>query len=314
MIADISRILPEYKICQKTFRSSIFAVGVGVHSGAKSKISFHPAPIDTGIVFRRVDVTDKNNIIPATYEYIVDTKMCSCFGNKEGVTVSTAEHVMAALSASGVSNAYIDVDGPEIPIMDGSARDFVFLFDCVGLIEQDAPLKALKIKRKVSFTDDKGVSVSLSPAQEGLTFNFSIDFPARIIGHQETTFMLSKDSFKKEIAYARTFCLLQEIEYLRSMGLARGGSLDNAIVVNGDSIMNPEGLRDELEFVRHKTLDAVGDLYQAGMPIIGAFKGNKSGHYHNNMLLKEVFKNTSNYEIVDLNNFIKETEKNIAVA
>ena len=314
MIADISRISSEYKVCQKTFRSSIFAVGVGVHSGAKAKISFHPAPIDTGLVFRRIDVTDKENSIPATYEYVVDTKMCSCFGNKAGVTVSTAEHVMAALSACGVTNAYIDVDGPEIPIMDGSARDFVFLFDCVGLIEQDAPLKVLKIKKEVSFTDDKGITVSLSPAQDGLTFDFAIDFPARIIGHQETKFTLSKDSFKKEIAYARTFCQLQEIEYLRSLGLARGGSLENAIVVNGDSIMNPEGLRDELEFVRHKTLDAVGDLYQAGMPIIGAFKGEKSGHYHNNMLLREVFKDASNYEIIDLNESVEEAEKNVAVA
>lgn len=197
MIADISRISSEYKVCQKTFRSSIFAVGVGVHSGAKAKISFHPAPIDTGLVFRRIDVTDRENSIPATYEYVVDTKMCSCFGNKAGVTVSTAEHVMAALSACGVTNAYIDVDGPEIPIMDGSARDFVFLFDCVGLIEQDAPLKALKIKKEVSFTDDKGITVSLSPAQDGLTFDFAIDFPARIIGRQETKFTLSKDSFKK---------------------------------------------------------------------------------------------------------------------
>lgn len=315
MIAEVTHFPTEYSTCQRTFRDSIHCVGIGVHSGQKAKLIFNPAPVNTGIVFRRVDVKDKDNVIPATYENVVDTRMCSCFGNKAGVTISTAEHVMAALYACGINNAYLDVDGPEVPIMDGSAKDFVFLFDCVGAIEQDAPLKTLHIKKVVTFKDDKGVEVSLSPAKKDLTIDFAIDFPARVIGHQESHFVLSKENFEKEIAFARTFGQLQEIEMLRSMGLGRGGSLENAIVVNGDCIMNPEGLRDEKEFVCHKILDVVGDLCQAGMPIIGVFKGAKSGHYHTNMLLREVFKDKANYEELDAKQTVEEApQKKAAVA
>jgi UDP-3-O-[3-hydroxymyristoyl] N-acetylglucosamine deacetylase len=315
MIAEISRLSSDVKFCQKTFRNSIYAVGIGVHSGAKTKISFHPAPIDTGIVFRRVDITDRDNLIPADYAHVVDTRLCSCFGNEAGVTVSTAEHLMAALSSFGVSNAYIDVDGPEVPIMDGSAKDFDFLFDCIGLVEQEAPLKALRIKKEVVFEDGKGAVVSLSPAEEGLSLEFMIDFPAKAIGHQECFIEnLDKNSFRREICYARTFGQKQEIEMLRQMGLARGGSLENAVCVDGDVIMNPEGLRHPTEFVRHKILDAVGDLYQAGMPIIASYKGCCSGHFHTNALLKKVFEDESNYEIVDLNEFKKGTVAQKAVA
>lgn len=315
MIADISRLNTDYKICEKTFRGSIYAVGVGVHSGAKAKIAFHPAPVGTGLVFRRVDITDKNNEIPATYDHVVDTKMCSCFGNADGVTVSTAEHVMAALNAFGVTNAYIDVSGPEVPIMDGSAAAFTFLFDCVGLIDQDAPQKAIRILKEVSFEDAKGGKVSLSPSSEGLIVDFAIDFPARAIGHQELSLAVTKDSFKREISYARTFGQLQEVEMLRSMGLGRGGSLENAIIVNGDEIMNPEGLRDQIEFVRHKILDVIGDLYQAGLPIIGHFHGQRTGHFHTNELLKVLMSDKSAYEIVDLNEIsVSEDEKKVAVA
>ena len=301
MIADISRIDDKMPYCQKTLRSAIHAVGVGVHSGAKATINFIPAPENTGVIFRRIDVTDRNNEIPATYQYVVDTRLCSCFGNAEGVTVSTAEHLMAALSAYGISNIYIEIDGPEIPIMDGSAKDFMFLFDCVGVVEQNAPLKAIRIKREVVFEDGKGAEVSLCPAEDGLSVSFMIDFPAKIIGRQELKMNLSLDSFKKEISYARTFGQMQEIEMLRSMGLARGGSLENAVIVDGDKILNPEGLRDEKEFVRHKMLDAVGDLYQTGMPIIGSFVGSKSGHFHTNALLKKLMADETAYEIVDLN-------------
>ena len=314
MIADVSRLSLDYRLCEKTFRGSIYAVGVGLHSGAKTKISFHPAPVGTGIVFRRVDVTDKNNEIKASYENVVDTRLCSCYGNAEGVRVSTAEHVMAALYAYGVTNAYIDVQGPEVPIMDGSAQDFAFLFDCVGLIEQNAPLKAIRIKKEVVFDDGKGAVVSLKPAEKGLTIDFDIEFAAGAIGHQSFEFSLTQKNFKKEIAYARTFAQLQEIEMLRSMGLCHGGSLENAIVVNGESIMNPEGLRHQTEFVRHKILDAVGDLGQAGLPIIGSFKGVRSGHYHTNALLRALFADSSAYEIVDLNETEEENESAVAVA
>ena len=284
---------------QKTFKEPLSAVGVGIHSGAKTTITFRPAPANTGLIFRRTDVKNKNNEIPATYQYVVDTRMCSCFGNADGVTVSTAEHVMAALHAYGISNAYIEVTGPEIPIMDGSAKDFVFLFDCAGISEQRTPQKILKIKRNVKFDDGKGATVSLSPADSGLELSFDIEFPAKIIGHQACTVQFTPQTFKEQIAIARTFGMKEDIEKLWQIGLARGGSLENAILVDKDKIVNPEGLREPKEFVFHKVLDAVGDLYQAGMPIIGKFYGNKSGHFHTNALLKQVFSDKRNYEIIE---------------
>ena len=290
-----------YKFCEHTFKNTFQATGVGIHSGAPATITFVPAPVGTGIIFRRTDITDKNNLIPADYLHVADTRLCSCFANEAGVSVSTAEHLMGALNAFGVTNAYIDINGPEIPIMDGSANDFITLFEKAGIENQDAPQKALKIKKEVVFTDDKGISVSLNPAEKGLTIDFEIDFPAKIIGHQAFVFNLSLESFKEQIGFARTFGQMQEVQMLHQMGLGRGGSLDNTIVVDNDKVLNPNGLRDKLEFVRHKILDTVGDLYQAGMPIIGYFKGSKSGHYHNNMILREVFKNPENYEIIDLN-------------
>ena len=206
---------------------------------------------------------------------------------------------MAALHAYGISNAYIEVNGPEIPIMDGSAKDFAFLFDCAGLSEQRTPQKFLKIKRNVKFDDGKGATASLSPADSGLELSFDIEFPAKIIGHQACNLKLTPQTFKEQIAIARTFGMKEDIERLRQIGLARGGSLDNAILVDKDKIVNPEGLREPKEFVFHKVLDAVGDLYQAGMPVIGRFYGNKSGHFHTNALLKQVFSDKRNYEIIE---------------
>ena len=287
-------------IYERTFKKEIVAEGVGIHSGAKAIICLKPAPVGNGLVFIRTDITDKKNTIPADYLHVADTRLCSCFANEEGVSVSTAEHVMAALHAFGITNAYIEISGPEIPIMDGSAKDFISLFEDAGIENQTAIQKALKIKKDVVFTDDKGISVSFSPAETPLTIDFDIDFPAKAIGKQNLKFQLSLDSFKEQICFARTFGQMQEVQMLHSMGLGRGGSLDNTVIVDNDKILNPNGLRDSLEFVRHKILDTVGDLYQAGMPIIANFKGSKSGHYHNNMLLKEVFKNPENYEIIEL--------------
>ncbi len=285
---------------QTTFQNTVAMEGISLHSGIPSKAVLTPAPVDTGIVFRRTDITDKNNIIPALYTHIVDTKLCSCFGNADKVTVSLTEHLMAALHAFGITNAFIDVTGPEVPILDGCANRFVDYFEQAGVAVQDAPRRFLKIKKAVPFTDDKGNTVLLSPAEEGLSIHFEIDFPAKSIGHQEYAFQMSLENFKNQIAYARTFGQKQEIEMLRSMGLARGGSLDNAVLVDNDTIVNPDGLRDKLEFVRHKILDAVGDLYQSGMPLIASYSASKTGHYHNNMILREVFKDNSNFEIITL--------------
>jgi len=293
-----------FKNCEKTLQNAIPCVGVGLHSGQKIHMTLKPAPVGTGIVFIRTDVTDKDNKIPAKYDYIVDTRMCSCLGNKDGVIVGTIEHLMGALNGFGITNAFIEVDGPEVPLMDGSAADFVTLLDCAGVLKQDEPLKAIKILKEVSYNDGKGASVVLSPADTGLTLDFMIDFPeSKIIGRQEYSITLTESNFKDAIAYARTFCQAKDIEMLRSVGLAKGGSLENAIVVDGNKVLNPEGTRSENEFVVHKTLDAVGDLYQVGMPIIGHFEGTKSGHMHTNMLLRQLMADKTAYEVVVLDDY-----------
>lgn len=303
MIAEI-QTMTSYKYCEKTLQNAIPCVGIGLHGGKKVSMTLKPAPVGTGIVFVRTDVTDKKNTIPATYDKIVDTRLCSCLGNEDGVTVSTIEHLMGALSGFGITNLFIEVDSPEVPIMDGSAADFATLIECAGVLEQDAPLKALKILKEVSFADGKGAEVCLYPAEEGLSIDFMIDFKqSRAIGRQEYSITLTPRSFKDAVAYARTFGFAQEVEMLRTMGLARGGSLDNAVVVDGDKVINPEGLRSDNEFVVHKTLDAVGDLYQVGMPIIGHFSGVKSGHAHTNALLHRLMSDPSAYEIVTMDEY-----------
>ena len=307
MIAEI-QTMGTYKYCQKTLQNPITCVGVGLHTGQKVHMTLRPAEIDTGIVFRRVDITDKDNVIPATYNHVVDARLCTCIGNTAGVKVSTIEHIMGALAGFCISNAVIEVDGPEVPLMDGSAADFVTLIECAGVMDQNAPLRAIKVNQEVVLVD-KGAEVALTPAEDGLDLNFMIDFKSRAIGHQEYSVPLDTDTFKNDIAYARTFGLAEEVDALRAMGLIQGGSLDNAVVVQGDTILNPEGLRSENEFVVHKVLDAVGDLYQLGMPVIGHFMGVKSGHAHTNALLKMLMADEKNYTVVCLDDY--EAEKNV---
>lgn len=304
MIAEV-KTLGGYKYCEKTFQNAIGCVGVGLHSGKKISMTFKPAPVGTGIVFHRTDITDKNPAIPATYNHVADTRMCSLVANEDGVSVGTIEHLMAALSGFGITNAIIELDGPEAPVLDGSAEDYVTLFECAGVMEQDAPLKAIKILKEVCFADGKGAEACLYPAENGLSLDFMIDFSkTKVIGRQEYSIELNERTFKDSIAYARTFGFAEEVEMLRSMGLARGGSLENAVVIEGDRILNPEGLRSENEFVVHKVLDAVGDLYQLGMPVIGHFSGVKSGHMHTNELLRKVMADSSAYEIVTMDDYM----------
>ena len=315
MIAEI-QTMTSYKNCEKTLQNAIPCVGVGVHSGKKVHLTLKPAPIGTGIVFVRTDVTDRDNRIPARYDHVVDTRMCTCIGNRDGVIVGTIEHLMGALHGLGITNVVVEVDGPETPVMDGSAADFVTLIECAGILDQDAPLKAVKILKEVSFDDGKGASVALAPADEGLSLDFMIEFPqTKAIGRQEYSIDLNARNFKDGIAYARTFGFVKDIEMLRSMGLGLGGSLDNAVIIDGDRVVNPDGLRSENEFVVHKTLDAVGDLYQLGLPIIGRFMGTKSGHMHTNMLLKQLMQDPSSFEIVTLDSYdarTYQTKKKIA--
>ena len=303
MNAEIQTMTP-FKNCEKTLQNQIHCVGIGLHSGKKIHMTLKPAPVGTGIVFVRTDVTDKDNIIPAKYDHVVDTRLCSCIGNKDGVIVGTIEHLMGAFHGLGITNIFVEVDGPEVPLMDGSATDFVTLINCAGILNQDAPQKAIKVLKEISFDDGKGASVVLYPEDNGFSMDFMIDFSGtKAIGRQEYSIELTPNNFTDAIAYARTFGLAKDIDMLRSMGLAKGGSLENAVVVDDNKVLNPEGTRSENEFVVHKTLDAVGDLYQAGLPIIGHFAGTKSGHMHNNMLIRQLMADKDAYTIVTLDDY-----------
>jgi len=272
---------------QHTLRSAISCTGVGLHSGTTTTLTLRPADIDSGIQFRRVD---KNGaVIPALWSSVSDTRLNTCISNADGVSVRTIEHLMSALAGLGVDNAVIEIDGEEVPVMDGSAAPFVFLIECAGLAEQSAPRQAIKILRAVTVQDgDK--SATLRPADD-FTMSMEIDFRATAIGRQSMTVSVGADAFKSEISRARTFGFEQEVEAMRAAGLGRGGSLENAVVISGDgsSVLNEEGLRYDDEFVRHKLLDAIGDLSLAGGPIQGEFIGVRTGHALNNKLLHALF-------------------------
>lgn len=279
---------------QRTLKASIDCVGIGVHSGRRVSLAIHPAPAGHGIVFHRSDL---DRSIPARFDHVLDTRLCTVVGDPADPTlrVGTVEHVMAALSGQGIDNAIVEVDGPEIPIFDGSAAPLVFLLDCAGIVELAQPRSAIEVLRPVRVSDG-GAFAELRPnrpGQTGLEMVLSIDFAASVIGRQSHALHLSPDSFRHELASARTFAMAAEIEQLRASGLALGGSLDNALVVDGDRVLNPGGLRMQGEFVRHKLLDAVGDLALAGAPLHGRFIAHRSGHALNNRLLRALFADVS---------------------
>ncbi|GBQ31986.1 UDP-3-O-acyl-N-acetylglucosamine deacetylase [Gluconacetobacter azotocaptans] len=274
---------------QQTLRQSISCVGTGLHTGRRITLALHPAPEHTGIVFRRTDMDGRG--IPARFDRVADTRLSTVIADPHdpALRVATIEHLMSALSAGGVDNAYVDVDGPEVPVFDGSAADFVFLLDCAGHVEQTAPRTVIEILRPVRVADGDAFA-ELRPGREaGLSMTMTIDFAASAIGAQTFAMRFDPQVFRRDIANCRTFTLRQEIEALHAAGLARGGSLDNAIVVDGDTVLNPCGLRRPDEFVRHKMIDAVGDLYLAGGVLTGVFAGHKSGHALNNRLLRTLF-------------------------
>lgn len=276
---------------QKTLKSSICCAGIALHSGVKVSMVLNPAAVGTGIVFRRTDISGKGAIIPARWDHVVDTRMCTVLGNDEGVTVGTVEHLMAALAGCGISNAEIEINGPEIPVMDGSSEPFVFLIECAGVLDQEAPLQGVRILKPVT-VDDGHSTATLYPGC-GFSVGFKIDFNSPLVGRQAISLGLVNGTFKKELCRARTFGFLKDVEQLWASGLALGGSLENAVVVSGDKIMNVDGLRYGDEFVRHKALDAIGDLYMAGMPIIGRYEGDCAGHALTNRLLRELFADDS---------------------
>lgn len=282
---------------QKTIKELSIDNGIGLHSGKIAKLRFLPATENSGIIFRRVDLPNKPEI-KATYDNVVDTKNSTNLGFDGKMYVRTIEHLMCGLYMAGIDNAIVEIDNEEMPIFDGSASKFYEIFKDNTIINQNAPRKYLKVKKDVSFTDNNGNSVSLQPRDEGLKINFEIEFPSPIVGHQAFSNVINEDIYAKEIMDSRTFCEKYQVDYLQSIGLAKGGSLDNAVVLDGDKILNPGGLRHEKECVNHKVLDILGDMYTSGYRIIGSINASKTGHFHSNELLKTLFSNPDNYEIV----------------
>ncbi len=284
---------------QRTLKNLIRATGVGLHTGEKVYLTLRPAPVDTGIVFRRVDLDPVVEIV-ARYDNVGETTLSSTL-IQDGVRISTVEHLLSAMAGMGVDNAYIDLSAAEVPIMDGSAGPFVFLIQSAGIEEQNAPKRFIRILKKFR-VDDGDKWVQFVP-YDGFKVSMSIDFDHPVFRDrdQETEIDFSSTSFVKEVSRARTFGFMSQIEQLRAQNLALGGSLDNAIVVDDYRVLNEDGLRYEDEFVKHKLLDAIGDLYLLGYSLIGAFRGHKSGHALNNKLLRELMAREDAWEVVTYN-------------
>jgi UDP-3-O-[3-hydroxymyristoyl] N-acetylglucosamine deacetylase len=282
---------------QTTLRRATTLVGTGVHSGRPARLTIRPAE-SGGIRFRRIDVTDRDNVIPARFDAVVDTTLCTVLGNAAGVTAGTVEHVMAALAGIGVHHDLVDLDGPEVPIMDGSAQRFVGAILRAGLRRLATPIEAIRITAPV-IEEAGGVAAILLPSDR-FTIAFDIDFAEAAIGRQSKALDMANGTFVRELADCRTFVRRGDVEGLQARGLARGGSLDNAIVVDGDTVLNPGGFRRADECVRHKMLDALGDLALAGAPILGAYRGVRAGHGPTNRLLRRLMARRDAWERVTL--------------
>jgi len=283
-------------ILQRTLKNSVRATGVGLHTGLKVSLTLRPAAANTGIVFRRVDLDEPVEIKANPYA-VGDTRLSSCL-EKDGVRISTVEHLMSAFGGLGVDNAYVDVSAPEIPIMDGSAGPLVFLLQSAGIEEQNAPKRFIRILQAVEMREgDKWVKFE---PHNGFKLELGIDFDHPVFdrSRQSVCVDFAKTSYVKEVSRARTFGFMHDVESMRAQGLALGGSLDNAIVMDDYRVLNNDGLRYSDEFVKHKVLDAIGDLYLLGHPLIGAFSGYKSGHALNNQLLRRLMETAEAWEYV----------------
>jgi len=280
-----------------TLKREISLVGTGLHSGRPARLILRPTDAG-GIRFHRVDVRDRDNVIPARWDAVSDTTLCTRLTNASGVSISTVEHLMAAFAGTGVTDAIVDIDGPEVPIMDGSAVRFSAEILKAGLRRLEVQARAIRILRPVR-VEENGASAELRPA-DGFSIDFAIDFQDGAIGSQAKTLDMANGAFARELADCRTFCRRADVDAMQAAGLALGGSLDNAVVVEGDRVLNPGGLRRRDEFVRHKMLDALGDLALAGAPILGAYSGVRAGHGVTNRLLRALFADTDAWETVSL--------------
>jgi UDP-3-O-[3-hydroxymyristoyl] N-acetylglucosamine deacetylase len=282
---------------QHTLATAVGTQGIGVHSGRPVTLSLRPAPPDSGLVFVRSDLDAGVARVPARWDHVVDTRLSTVLGNAHGTRVGTVEHLFAALAACAIDNLIIELDGPEVPILDGSALQWMALIEAAGRLAQAAPRVVLRVLAPVRVADgDKWALLRPAPRQK---FGVAIDFAHPAIGRQRHDLTLDAERFRREVAAARTFGFLHQIEALRAQGLTRGGSYDNAIVLDAERVLNPGGLRFANEFARHKLLDCVGDLYLAGVPILGEVSSSRGGHGLNNQLLRALFANSSAWRLED---------------
>jgi UDP-3-O-[3-hydroxymyristoyl] N-acetylglucosamine deacetylase len=281
---------------QHTVKSPAMFAGVGVHTGAYTQVAVRAGEPDSGITFVRTDILDRDNRVPVSPEAVCKTQLGTVITNAAGVTVATIEHLMAAFVMTGIDNAVVELDGPEVPIMDGSSWPFLQVLDRAGQRPQAAARRFIEIIDTVEVVDgDK--RAALKPAMR-FEVAFAIEFPTVLIGRQEIDLAMDEQAFRRELADCRTFGFLHEVEALRAMGLARGGTMDNCVVIEGDRVLNPEGLRRPDEFVRHKALDAIGDLFVLGAPILGRFEGELAGHGINNALVRALAARPDAYRVV----------------
>jgi len=284
-------------LSQKTVKAQVTFEGIGLHTGINSKITIKPSSPNSGIIFRRTDLK-KNNIVYPNIFNVSNAVLCTTISNEHNVKISTIEHLMAALYGLGIDNAEIDINAQEVPILDGSAKIFVDKILEVGIKDSDVPIKIIKIEKKIE-TIDKNKSILIEPSKISLEIDFEISFKNKFINNQRNSINVYQDDLSK-IYESRTFCLYEDVENLKKAGFAKGGSLDNAIVVSDKDILNESGLRNKLEFVNHKILDCMGDLYLSGYKIIAKISCSQGGHYLTNQLLRKVFSDKSNYSIIEL--------------
>jgi len=284
-------------LTQKTIKNNVSFNGVALHSGLNVNICIKPAEPNFGIVFKRVDFKE-NNLVYPNFMNVTNTSLNTTIENEFGVKVSTIEHLMGALFGLGIDNALIEIDNEEVPILDGSAKDFIEKIISSGLVVSEAPIKIIKINKKIKFTDGERF-ISIEPSTLNLDIDFELKYKNPIIGNQKNKVKVFEDDLT-DVYNSRTYCLFEDIELIKKNGLAKGGSLQNAIVVKDDEILNPEGLRNDKEFVNHKILDCIGDLYTSGYRIIAKIKCSQGGHYLTNQLLRKVFENKDNFSILEI--------------
>ena len=282
---------------QKTIKNTISFSGIGLHTGVNVNVSIKPATPDTGIIFKRVDLNN-NNIVYPNFLNVSNTSLNTTISNEFGVKVSTIEHLMGALFGLGIDNALIEIDNEEVPILDGSAKEFIEKIIPAGFEVSEAPIKIIKINKKIEFSDGDR-SISIEPSKLSLDINFELNYKNPIIGKQSNKINVYEDNLQ-DIFNSRTFCLFEDIEAIKKVGLAKGGSLDNAVVVKDNEILNEGGLRNSKEFVNHKILDCIGDLFTSGYRIIGSINCSRGGHFLTNELLKRVFNDSTNFSLIEI--------------